>query len=282
MIQLEKFKSYLLNERDVSEETIKFYIRDIENYILFLQTLGIEDSLSATNDDILAYINELENIGRRATTVTRKIASIRSYYRYCVCLGEIKSNPTDGIKIEKPVKKQPCVLSPNEIRKLLDQPNVFDFKGYRDKAMLEVFYATGIRVSELVALDIENIDLKLGILNCRNSKNERTIPVCRSAAYYMGNYISGIRPHIIKGSEQKALFINMNGSRLTRQGFSKIVKFYAQKANISKKLTPHTLRYSFALRLVKDGVDIEEINQIMGHAALSSTQNYLDIIKKKL
>ena len=105
MIQLEKFKSYLLNERDVSEETIKFYIRDIENYILFLQTLGIKDSLSATNDDILAYINELENIGRRATTVTRKIASIRSYYRYCVCLGEIKSNPTDGIKIEKPVKK---------------------------------------------------------------------------------------------------------------------------------------------------------------------------------
>jgi integrase/recombinase XerD len=186
-------------------------------------------------------------------------------------------NPTIGLESPKIEKKIPQILSVEEVEILLNQPNRIGLKGIRDKAMLELLYSTGIRVSELIALNVEDLDLQKAILTCCHSNRERKIPISRKCIELMKEYIEKVRPFMLRDKDEKSLFVNTNGKRLTRQGFWKIVKYYTSKANINKDITPHTLRHSFAAHLVQRGRDLKDVQMMLGHSDISSTQVYLQI-----
>ena len=242
------FQDYLKNQKCVSSNTLQSYVRDIEHFSIYLEAENIDNPASVTADDLQRYIESLEKLGRSASTVTRNIASIRCFYQYLILINIASENPAKEIKREKTEKKPPSILTGEEIRLLLDQPNVMDPKGCRDKAMIELLYATGIRVSELIDLNLQDINLKTGMLHCRRPKSDRIIPIYAEAVASLSDYISRVRRIIIDpvGKDGQALFVNLNGHRLTRQGFWKIIKGYAAQARITKDITPHTLRHSFA------------------------------------
>lgn len=272
------FKEYLCNKKSSSENTIESYLRDVTSFSEYLSEQGIESPLNADEKIVEGFVNHLKEMGRSATTISRNISSVRCFYKYLNSAGVTDRNPAKNIKVEKSEKKLPQVLDGEEIEVLLEQPVVTEPKGCRDKAMLELLYATGIRVSELINLNIGDINLQTGVLTCRNSKSVRQIPIYASAIVAVSDYIYRIRRLIVSDEENQALFVNLNGSRLTRQGFWKIVKSYAVSAGITKELTPHTLRHSFALHLLENGASVKDIQTMMGHADISSTQIYVQML----
>lgn len=272
-----RYSDYL-NKKAVSENTLQSYMSDIEHYVTFLLQKGIQDPANADRKVICCYIQELTDLKRSNSTIIRKVASIRNFYQFLILNGEITSNPAKSIKLQKSEKKLPQILSGKEIELLLSQPDTTEPRGCRDKAMLELLYATGIRVTELIDLDIENINLHAGMLYCNNSKTERVIPVYSTAITATSDYICRVRDLIIRPDGGHALFTNLNGKRLTRQGFWKIVKGYASEANIVKEITPHTLRHSFALHLLENGAELKDIQAMLGHADISSTQVYVHLL----
>ena len=278
---LSEFKDYLCDEKAVSPNTLQSYLRDLEHYLAFLSSVPMDNPIQADKAVVEHYVDELEKKGRSPSTITRNIASIRCFYQYLMLKDLVRINPAKDIKREKAVKKYPNILTGEEIDLLLSQPDTRDAKGCRDKAMMELLYATGIRVSELIDLNIGDINLKSGMLYRKSARSDRAIPIYPTAVAAVSNYISRVRRAIIGGEEGEALFINLNGRRLTRQGFWKIMKGYAEQAKIDKDITPHTLRHSFALHLLENGAELKDIQEMLGHADISSTQVYVHILNDR-
>lgn len=271
------FSDYLTNQKSNSVNTRESYLRDILFFLEFLSEDGVSP-LETDEKMIQRYVDHLYDIGRSPTTVSRNLASVRCFYKFLIFRGLLDTNPAKGIKLEKAVKKLPQVLSGEDIERLLAQPDITEPKGCRDKAMLELLYATGIRVSELINLNIKDVNLRSGVLYCHGSKGIRPIPMYPSAVVAVSDYIYRMRGLIAGPESGNALFVNLNGGRLTRQGFWKIVKGYAAEANIQQEITPHTLRHSFALHLLENGASVKDIQTMMGHADISSTQVYVQLL----
>lgn len=276
-----EFEHYLKNTKNASENTLQSYLHDLGQFSDYLEGKGIRNPAEVTPELMQKYINGLLTLGRSQSTVTRALSSIRTYYRFLILTHRATTNPAQSLKTEKVVKKLPQVLVAKEIELLLAQPDVTEIKGCRDKAMLELLYATGIRVSELVDLNLEDLNLQIGVLYCRGSKNDRVVPIYPEAVRVLGDYLARIRPTVVADTSENALFTNMNGQRLTRQGFWKIIKQYTQMAGINKDITPHTLRHSFATLLLENGAQLKVIQEMMGHSDISSTQVYAQIMKER-
>ena len=271
------FVDYLKNNRSASENTIQAYQRDIFQFIEFTNGLGLT-RIDAVDDTVLNnFMAYLQAKGKSEATVSRITASIRCFYRYLIVIGEATVNPAVGLKIAHGKKRLPEILSSEEVNLLLSQPVCNDLKGFRDKAMLELLYATGIKVSELVALNLGDINLELGALYCRGKQKNRVVPVYKDAINAVSTYIQAASADLAK--QDLPLFVNRSEGRLSRQGFWKIIKQYAQMAGIEKCITPHTLRHSFAAHLFENGADLKSIQEMLGHSDISSTQIYAQIVK---
>lgn len=270
-----------LNSIGISANTKASYLRDLVQYSDYLYSSGLT-AVDVETDSIEIFVRQLEAAGKSPATINRMLASVRGFYKYLISMGVLSLNPARGIKYaKKTASKLPEILTAKEINLLLAQPDLTDAKGIRDKAMLELIYATGIKSSELIDLNVDDINLSLGVLYCNSNKHERIIPIYPKALKILTNYIQQTRPNLLVSNDQPALFVNMNGSRLTRQGFWKIIKFYTQSAQINKEVTPHMLRHSFAAHLLEHGAKLKDIQEVLGHSDISSTQVYSRLIKKK-
>ncbi|HPS75022.1 MAG TPA: site-specific tyrosine recombinase XerD [Oscillospiraceae bacterium] len=279
---LELFEKYLKDVKKSSTNTLSSYLRDIRQLGEYLDTHTDKELNSAAEKELSDYISHLRGIGKSVATVSRSIASIKCFYTYLAGSGCITKNPSTKLVPDKSTQKLPQILTNKEVELLLEQPECVDAKGYRDRAMLELLYATGIRVSELINLDINDVNVSAGILRCRSKDKERYIPLYPAAIRALSEYIEFIRPQMIADPEEKSLFVNVSGERMSRQGFWKIIKSYQQKAHIEKDITPHTLRHSFAAHLLENGADLRSIQEMLGHADISSTQIYSQLVKKQL
>lgn len=279
---IKAYENYLTKVKQASGNTVSSYMRDIRQFSDWLMQNEGSDLSEASQLNINDYLGYLSRDGRSAATVSRSLASLKNFYAYLVSSGFCEKTPVIDIHINRGEKKLPQILSGREIELLLAQPICVDAKGYRDKAMLEVLYATGIRVSELIELDLDDVNLDMGIIKCNTSKKTRAIPLYPAAIRALSVYINEIRPGMIESADEIALFVNVNGSRMSRQGFWKILKHYQNTAHIDKEITPHTLRHSFAVHLLENGADIGSLQELMGHCDISSTQMYTQLINQKL
>ncbi len=272
--QLKLFFAFLEDERKLSSNTLQSYKRDLKQFRQFLEYMGIHYN-KVDEDTMKEYIKELEEEGKKPSTISRCIASIRSFYQYSMRKGKVKKDPTENIQSPKIEKRVPSVLTSKEVELLLEQPKDVDLKGKRDKAMLEFAYATGMRVTEIISLDIDDVNLEEGYVTCNHAGKQRNIPLGKMCIKALKEYIDEARGLLIRYEDEKALFVNVNGRRLTRQGFWKIIKYYKEQAHISKDITPHVLRHSFATHLLQNGADLKAIQVMLGHSDISSTQVYM-------
>lgn len=271
---IKQFLDFIQNEKKLSNNTLQSYSRDINQYKDYLETNKI-NYLKVDNEQIREYLNYLQEIGKKTSTISRNLASIRSFYQYLIRIKKIRRDPTENIQSPKVAKRVPSVLTSQEVELLLDQPKDVDLKGTRDKAMLEVAYATGMRVTEIISLNIEDVNVEEGFVTCRAVGKQRTIPLGSLSIKALKEYIEEARPIMIRDENEKSLFVNVNGKRLTRQGFWKIIKYYKEQAHIAKDITPHVLRHSFATHLLQNGADLKSIQTMLGHSDISSTQVYM-------
>ena len=278
---LDNYRTYLTEEKHSSENTVASYVRDVTQFKVYLKESGM-DLKRAKTEHVQDYVLMMKRKGKSAASVTRCLASLKSFYAYMIFAGNVKTNPAKGVAAVKVERKYPQILTNKEVELFLEQPQCTDAKGYRDHAMLELLYATGIRVSELISLDVSDLNLAAGFIRCESKGKERIIPLYSTAIRALQDYVKEIRPQLIAGEEEEALFVNMSGERMSRQGFWKIIKYYKEKAQIEKEITPHTLRHSFAVHLLENGADIHAIQEMMGHADISSTQIYTHVVKKQL
>ena len=277
------YENYLTKVKQASSNTVFSYMRDIRQFTEWLSKSENLDVLEAGQVNISAYLEHLQQEGRSASTVSRSLASLKNFYAYLVSSGFLGESPVSSeIRVERGEKKLPQILTGMEVEKLLSQPLCVDAKGFRDKAMLEVMYATGIRVSELIALDVDDVNLELKTVKCGGSKKSRAIPLYPAALRALAVYLRDVRETMVMDPAERALFVNVGGSRMSRQGFWKILKFYQAKAHIDKDITPHTLRHSFAVHLLENGADLGSVKELMGHSDISSTQMYTHMINSKL
>ena len=279
--QLNLFFGFLENDKKVSLNTLQSYKRDLKQFEKYIEDNG-EDYAEVTNDGIKEYIEHMQEIGKKPSTVSRGLASIRSFYQYEAKNKVVEKDPTEGIQSPKIEKRVPSVLTSSEVALLLDQPKDVDLKGTRDKAMLEFAYATGMRVTEIISLNIEDVNLETGYATCRNGKKERTVPMGNMSLKALKEYVLEARPTMIRDDNEKTLFVNVNGQRLTRQGFWKIIKYYKDQAHIDKDITPHVLRHSFATHLLQNGADLKSIQMMLGHSDILSTQIYMQFQDESL
>ncbi len=277
------YENYLTKVKQASANTVSSYMRDIRQFAEWLQQTGDVTVLGATKVNISDYLAALQAQGKSGATASRSLASLKNFYAYVVSTGFLEESPVSGdIHVERGEKKLPQILSGKEVELLLAQPACVDAKGYRDKAMLEVMYATGIRVTELIDLNVDDANVELGILKCTSVKKSRAIPLYPAALRALATYLRDIRPIMVADPSETALFVNVSGGRMSRQGFWKILKFYQSKAGIEKEITPHTLRHSFAVHLLENGADLGSLQELMGHSDISSTQLYTHMINQKL
>ena len=276
------YENYLSKVKKASANTIGSYMRDIRQFEDWLNGSCKKNVLDITQLNIRSYLSHMEDTGKSKATISRSIASLKNFYAYLISSGFVEVNPVSDVHIERGEKKLPQILSGREIELLLAQPVCSDAKGFRDKAMLELMYATGIRVSELIDLNIEDVNLEQGIVKCTSLKKSRSIPLYPAALKALKVYIRDIRDTMLTDPSEKALFVNVSGSRMSRQGFWKILKHYQDTAHIEKEITPHTLRHSFAVHLLENGADLDSLQELMGHCDISSTQMYTHMINQKL
>lgn len=279
-IYIEKYVDYLKNIKKSSENTVASYQRDLVKFSDFYRENGTEDIRSINETNINTYVLYLEKNGKSMATVSRSIASIKSFFGFLFREKILMDDPSVNIKPPKIEKKMPDILTIEEVNRLLDQPGDQSPKEIRDRAMLELLYATGIRVSELVTLKITDVNLKMSYIECHDLRKSRIIPIEDSAQRALDNYISNVRVDMCKDSEY--LFSNCKGTPMTRQGFWKIIKVYADKAGIDKDITPHMIRHSFASHLVNNGADLKAVQEMLGHADISTTQIYLNSRQSRL
>ena len=277
------YENYLVKVKQASENTISSYMRDIRQFSEWLQEGGISDAVNATQVNIQDYLAHLLEQGKSGATASRSLASLKNFYSFAVSNGFLEVSPVGAdIHVERGEKKMPQILTGKEVELLLAQPVCTDAKGYRDKAMLEVMYATGMRVTELISLNVEDVNLELGLVKCHSGKKSRAIPLYPAAQKALAVYLSDVRSAMIFDSGEQALFVNVGGTRMSRQGFWKILKYYQAKAGIEKEITPHTLRHSFAVHLLENGADLGSLQELMGHSDISSTQMYAHLINQKI
>lgn len=279
---IQEFEYYLKNEKRASVNTVASYVRDIHQLADYMDKYGHRDIALLKKNDIEEYTAWLKGVGRSPASISRCIASLKSFYSRLIAKGISRDNPTHGIIAEKAIKKLPQILTNKEVEILLEQPKCSDMKGYRDKAMLELLYATGIRVSELISLNTDDVNINAGVITCHGSGKDRVIPMYTEAIKAMSDYMELVRDRMIASPDETALFVNMNGERMSRQGFWKVIKHYQETAGIEKRITPHTLRHSFAAHLLENGADLHSIQEMLGHADISSTQVYTRLVKKQL
>ncbi len=272
--QISSFLEFIKDDKKLSENTLQSYRRDIVQFEQYTNNNRINYQ-KITDEEMKKYFDYLQESGKKTSTISRNVASIRSFYQFLVRNKKVKKDPTEKIQSPKVEKKVPSILTSSEIELLLDQPKDVDLKGIRDKAMLEFAYATGMRVSEIISLNIEDVNLKDGLVSCKYGSRQRNIPLGSLSLKALAEYIENSRPILIKDEKVNALFVNTNGRRLTRQGFWKIVKYYKDQAHITKDITPHVLRHSFATHLLQNGADLKSIQMMLGHSDISSTQVYM-------
>ena len=279
---LNQYENYLKNIKKASDNTISSYLRDLRQLKGYLELHTEEDFLTVSPEELAEYTHWMKAQGKSVPTISRSIASIKNLYKFLMSQSIVDENPSMGLVPEKAVQKLPQILTSKEVELLLEQPECTDLKGYRDRAMLELLYATGIRVSELIALDATDVNISAGIVRCRGHEKERIIPLYPAAIRALAEYVEFIRPQMLASSDEPSLFVNVSGERMSRQGFWKIIKTYQTKARIEKTITPHTLRHSFAAHLLENGADLRSIQEMLGHADISSTQVYSQLVKKQL
>jgi len=280
--RLANFIKYLEESRGLSKNTIDSYSRDLRQFKTYLEDHGLIYFKDVTETTILTYMLFLQNKNKSNATISRGISSIRALYTYLVNNGIASTDPTTNIEAPKAEKKLPSILTLGEVETLINQPDDTNSMGKRDKAMLELLYATGLRVTELVSLDSSDIKLDLGYIKCNSTNgNSRVIPFGKMAKKALVRYVNEARADIAV-EDETAFFVNYFGKRLTRQGFWKIIKRHTEHAKIEKKITPHTLRHSFATHLIQNGADIKSVQEMLGHSDISSTQLYLQLSDNKL
>ena len=272
--QIRLFLEFLENDKKLSSNTLQSYRRDIVQFQEYLDNKRLTYS-KINKQEIEEYIEYLKEIGKKTSTISRNLASIRSFYQFQLRTKKVKKDPTEGMQSPKIEKKVPSILSSDEVELLLEQPSDIDLKGIRDKAMLEFAYATGMRVTEIISLNIDDVNFNNSTVMCQNGSKKRNIPLGTLSLKALEEYTKNARPIMIKSEDEKALFVNVNGKRLTRQGFWKIIKYYKEQAHITKDITPHVLRHSFATHLLQNGADLKSIQMMLGHSDISSTQVYM-------
>ncbi len=272
--EITNFLEFIKNDKKLSENTLQSYRRDIVQYKKYVEANKINYA-KVKPEDIKVYLNYLHDMNKKASTISRNLASIRLFYQYLLRNSKVKLDPTEGIQSPKVEKRVPSILTTQEVSLLLEQPKNIDLKGIRDKAMLEFAYATGMRVTEIISLDIDDVNLETGYVTCKTGNKQRNIPLGTMSLKALKEYIQEARPIMIKSENEKSLFVNINGRRLTRQGFWKIIKYYKEQAHITKDITLHVLRHSFATHLLQNGADLKAIQTMLGHSDISSTQVYM-------
>ena len=283
--QLKAFLDYLLVEKGLAKNTIISYERDLKSYFHYLKSVEVIQSLNEIQRiHIIHFLNFLKDQGKSSKTLARHIASIRAFHQFLLREKASEGDPSVLIETPKLERALPKVLSLLEVEQLLNAPSLNDHFGLRDKAMLELLYATGIRVSELIALEIDDVHITLGFISCNGTGNkERIIPVGKTAIAAIKQYLASGRPcFVTEKQKDDAFFLNHQGHRLTRQGFWKILKKLAREAGINKDLTPHTLRHSFATHLIENGADLRAVQEMLGHADISTTQIYTNVSKSRI
>ena len=279
--EIEAFIHYLEDVKQSSRNTVVSYQRDLRQLKEYLERQGIEEPSRVTKTSLNAYISYLQRKGKATTTISHILASTKAFFHYEFMEGNIHRDPAELLKTPKIEKKIPLILSVEEVNRFLEQPDGTSAKEIRDKAMLELLYATGIRVSELIGLKLQDVNLSVGFLICRDGEKERMIPFGKKVNQYLKTYLDQARPELIKENESVWLFTNCSGRQMSRQGFWKIVKYYGDKAGIQVDITPHTLRHSFAAHLISSGADIQAVQTMLGHADLATTLAYQNYIQKQ-
>lgn len=278
---INEYETFLTEHKKLSVNTLQSYQRDLKFFGEYLGTIGVDCFLNAAHVDLMTYIIQLKKMGKANATVSRSIASLRTFYSFLHQKGYVDSNPTLELEAPKMDRKQPQVLSLSEIERLLSKPDIRTTIGKRDKAMIELLYATGIRVSELISLTLSDINTSMGYIKCKSQSKTRVVPLGTMASKAVDIYLKDARGHLINGDED-TLFVNYYGKKLTRQGFWKVVKRYSDEAKINKTITPHTLRHSFAFHMVQNGADLKAVQEMLGHSDVSTTQIYLEMSNAKL
>ncbi|MBP6492471.1 MAG: site-specific tyrosine recombinase XerD [Clostridia bacterium] len=281
---IDDFINYLASEKRMANNSLEAYKRDVMEFAGMLREKQDFSLSEASNTEVVAYLLKLKNEGKSAATVNRKVASLRAFYNYMTMQKHISENPTTNIKSPKIERKNIEYLTIEEVDDLLNKPDQ-SIKGLRDKAILELLYATGIRVSEIVEMNLEDVNLRMGFVTCTGEHGKaRIIPMGRPSRAAVEEYIYEVRPKFIREAEnnEKALFVNYSGNRLTRQGLWKLLKEYAKLAGIDNKLTPQTLRNSFAVHMIQNGADLKSLQELLGHEDISATQIYLTVSKNRI
>lgn len=278
---LSGYERWLTQDKKAAQNTRCSYLHDVKQFEEWLQLESLTLD-QATQNDIKLYCAYLGRKGKSDATIVRSVAALKSFYCYMLMIHCVPVNPAKGYVPSKLERKLPEILTSKEVDLFLDQPDVSDEKGCRDKAMLETLYATGIRVSELISLDVRDVNLSAGFIRCISKNKERIVPLYKAAVRALATYINEVRFQLLSDPEETALFVNMGGGRMSRQGFWKIIKHYQSKAGIKKEITPHTLRHSFAAHLLENGADLKSIQAMLGHADISSTQIYTQVVNQKI
>lgn len=275
--EVQEYISYLHNVKHTSNNTEMSYKRDLLKVCHFMQERGINSATAVKEQDLKAYIHALEEQKLAAATVSRNIASIKAFFLYLFSEGKIQNDAALCLKAPKIEKKMPEILTMGEVSALLEQANGDSPKEIRDKAMLELLYATGIRVTELISLKVSDVNLPMHFIMCRDPHKERMIPFGTQAHDALERYLGGVRAEMVEDKSSEILFVNCSGKPMSRQGFWKLIKFYAKKAGITADITPHTLRHSFAAHLVENGADLKSVQEMLGHSDISTTQIYANM-----
>ena len=274
---IDSFILYLHNMKKTSANTEMSYRRDLYKVQVFMENRGIGDISDITKKDLDDYVADLEKQNFKAATISRNIASIKAFYHYLINEGVVIEDISEDLKAPKIEKKIPEILTTDEVIRLLNQPKGDSPKEIRDKAMLELLYATGIRVTELITLKLSDVNMQMGYIVCRDSNKERIIPFGREAKVALAKYLEKTRTSMLVDNEGDLLFSNCSGQSMSRQGFWKLIKYYAKKADIQSDITPHTLRHSFAAHLVENGADLRSVQEMLGHSDISTTQIYANM-----
>ena len=275
--EINSFISYLHNIKKTSNNTELSYKRDLEKLQHFMYEKGIKDIREVTEQDMASYVKYLEDGNFANATISRNIASLKAFYHYLLGEGIVDEDVSEKLKSPKIEKKMPEIMSPDEVVRLLEQPSGNSAKEIRDKAMLELLYATGIRVTELITLRVSDVNMQLDFVICRDANKERVIPFGPAAKTALRRYLDGTRESMIEDKKSNILFANCSGQPMSRQGFWKLIKYYAKKADIKADITPHTLRHSFAAHLVENGADLKSVQEMLGHSDISTTQVYANL-----
>lgn len=271
------FITYLHNVKNTSGNTEMSYKRDLEKVLHFMESRGIRETKDVKAQHLADYVKFLEDSKFAAATVSRNIASLKAFYHYLVQEGLVEEDISDKLKAPKIEKKAPEIMSPDEVVRLLEQPSGDSPKEIRDKAMLELLYATGIRVTELITLHLSDVNMQMNFILCRDRNKERIIPFGAAAKNALARYLDGTREEMLENKKSEVLFANCSGQPMSRQGFWKLIKHYAKKADIQADITPHTLRHSFAAHLVENGADLRSVQEMLGHSDISTTQIYANL-----